>query len=135
MGVVSSIGIGKDDFRRNLIDGKSGISEVERFDTSKFTAHRGGEVKDFSPESFMPRSRVRSSGRGSQLAIASTALAVEDGMLDLKDIVPGEMGIIIGATMGERPSIEMIDGYWTEKSEEDVYSSNVLKFPVNNLCR
>ncbi len=133
MGVVSSIGIGKDDFWRNLIGGKSGISEVERFDTSKFTVHRGGEVKDFSPEKFIPRSRALSMGRGSQLAIASTALALDDGMLDIKDTVPGEIGIIIGTTMGEAPSIEMIDRYWTEKSEEDVCSSNILKFPVNNL--
>ena len=35
IGVVSSIGIGVEEFWKNLIEGKSGISKVESFDTSK----------------------------------------------------------------------------------------------------
>lgn len=133
MGVVSSIGVGKEEFWRNLISGRSGISEVERFDTSKFPVHKAGEIKDFIPEKFMPRSRSGSIGRGSQLAIAATKLALEDSLLDVKNTDLSGAGIIIGTTMGEAPSIEMIDRYWVEKSEEDVYASNVIKFPVNNL--
>jgi 3-oxoacyl-[acyl-carrier-protein] synthase II len=58
---------------------------------------------------------------------------MEDGNVgahDLQDAV----AIIIGTTMGEVPSLEMIDRFWTEKGEEDVYVSNVQKFPVNNLA-
>ena len=44
IGIVSSIGTGKDEFWKNLILGKSGISEVERFDTSAFPSHRAGEI-------------------------------------------------------------------------------------------
>ncbi|MFH1655856.1 MAG: beta-ketoacyl synthase N-terminal-like domain-containing protein, partial [Candidatus Omnitrophota bacterium] len=45
LGVISSIGIGWQDFWKNLIAGKSGISRVESFDTSKYDRHFGGEVK------------------------------------------------------------------------------------------
>ena len=133
MGIVSSIGIGKDDFWKSLLAGKSGINEVERFDTSKFPTHRAGEVKDFKAEDFMPRTVRRLVGRGSQLAIAASRLAIEDGRVDLKRIGRDKIGIIIGTTMGESPSIEMIDRFWTEKGEDDVYPSNVRNFPVNNL--
>ena len=132
MGVISSIGIGKDEFWKNLIAGKSGISEVDRFDTSTFPTHRAGQVKNFIVEEHIPRTVSRRIGRGSQLAIAATKLALEDAMLDIKKDVDG-LGIIIGTTMGEAPSIEMIDKFWTRTGEDDVFLSNVRNFPVNKL--
>lgn len=133
IGAVSSIGIGKDDFWRNLLAGKSGIDEVERFDTSQFPTHRAGEVKSFDPGDFLPKTVSKLIGRGSQLAIAASKLALEDGGIEIKKIKPDAIGIIIGTTMGESPSIEIIDRYWLRKGEEDVYSANVRNFPVNNL--
>jgi 3-oxoacyl-[acyl-carrier-protein] synthase II len=133
MGVISSIGIGKDEFWKHLIAGKSGIDEVERFDTSTFPIHRAGEVKHFRPDDFMPNTIWKRVGRGSQLAIAATRLALEDGMIGLKQGLPDGLGIIIGTTMGEAPSIEMIDKFWINNGEDDVYPANVKNFPVNNL--
>ena len=133
MGIVSSIGIGKDEFWKNLIAGKSGISEVDRFDTSTFPTHRAGQIKNFTAEDFMPKTISKRVGRGSQLAIAATKLALEDGMINIKKDKVNDFGIIIGTTMGEAPSIEMIDKFWTSKGEDDVYSANVRNFPVNNL--
>lgn len=134
MGAVSSIGIGKDDFWRNLIAGTSGIAEIERFDTSKFPIHRAGEIKNFKPEDFMPADIAGRIGRGSQLAVAAAKLAIDDGKLDMARTASGRVGLIIGTTMGEAPSIEMIDKFWTQKGEDEVYSSSIMKFPVNNLC-
>ncbi len=126
MGVVSSIGMGKDEFWKNLIAGKSGISEVERFDTSTFPTHRAGEIKNFSAED-------KKIGRCSQLAIAATRLALEDAGINIKKDKQDGLGIIIGTTMGEVPSLEMIDRFWISGGEEGVYSSNVKNFPVNNV--
>ncbi|MDO8525713.1 MAG: beta-ketoacyl-[acyl-carrier-protein] synthase family protein [Candidatus Omnitrophota bacterium] len=133
MGVVSSIGIGKDEFWKNLIAGKSGISEVERFDTSTFPIHRAGEAKGFRTDDFMPKEISKSIGRCSQLAIAAAKLALEDGMININKDKTGGLGIIIGTTMGEVPSIEMIDRFWIRDGEDGVYSSNVKNFPVNNI--
>ena len=133
MGVVSSIGIGKDEFWRSLLSGRSGISEIERFDTSDFPIHRAGEIKGFRAEDFMPKEYRDNIGRGSQLAIAAVKLALEDGKVGTDKGVLGDVGFVVGTTMGEAPSIEMIDKFWTKNSEDDVYPSNVRKFPVNNL--
>ncbi|MDD5680148.1 MAG: beta-ketoacyl-[acyl-carrier-protein] synthase family protein [Candidatus Omnitrophica bacterium] len=132
MGVVSSIGVGKDEFWKSLIAGRSGISEAG-FDTSGFAVHKAGEVKTFAPEDFIPKTISRKIGRGSQLAIAAAKLALEDGLIDTKKTGAYPSGIIIGTTMGEAPSIEMIDKFWISKGEDDVYSSNVRNFPANNL--
>ena len=42
LGVISSIGIGWEQFWKNLIAGKSGISRIEAFDTSEFDRHYAG---------------------------------------------------------------------------------------------
>ena len=133
IGAVSSIGIGKDTFWKNLIDGKSGVGEIERFGTSEFPTHRAGEIKNFAAEDFMPPTVSKLIGRGSQLAIAATKLALEDSGINLKKYGKDAVGIILGTTMGEAPSIEMIDKFWTRQGEDDVYPSNVRNFPVNNL--
>ncbi len=133
MGVVSSIGIGKDEFWRNLISGKSGISEVERFDTSQFPVHRAGEIKDFKEAEFMPKGVAKSIGRGSQLAIAATKLAFDDGKLEINNNIIDKIGVIIGTTMGEIPSLEIMDRFWIQKGNDEIYPSSVIKYPGNNL--
>ena len=60
LGVVSSIGIGKDAFWDNLTKGKSGVSEVSSYDTSKHVTHSGGEIKDFKVENFINKRKVDS---------------------------------------------------------------------------
>ncbi len=55
LGVISSIGIGWQEFWQNLLAGKSGISPVTSFDTTNHFTHNGGEVKNFNPEDFIPK--------------------------------------------------------------------------------
>ena len=138
IGTITSIGIGKDDFWKNLISGKSGISEIDTFDISKFSIRKGGEIKDFNPIRFITKKSIKSMGRGSQLVIAATKLALEDARLSVTKITPKKIGVLIGTTMGEAPTIEVIDRIWTEKGEDEVYATTVVKFPVNaltnNIC-
>jgi 3-oxoacyl-[acyl-carrier-protein] synthase II len=81
----------------------------------------------------MPEKVSKRIGRGSQLAIAATELALEDGKIDIRKDPPDRVGVIIGTTMGEAPDIELIDKYWVKDGEEEVYASHVQKFPANNL--
>lgn len=133
IGVVSSIGIGKDEFWNNLISGKSGISEVELFDTSDYPVHKGGEVKNFDVSKFIPKNRLKTMARASQFVIAATKLALEDAEIEAKAIRYKKVGAIIGTTMADIQSLEQIDKYWTLKSEDDVWAINVIKYPGNAL--
>ena len=58
LGVVSSIGIGWEQFWDNLLKGTSGISAVSSFDTSKHFTHNGGEVRNFRPKEFITEERL-----------------------------------------------------------------------------
>ena len=85
LGVVSSIGIGKDEFWKNLIAGKSGISDITTFDTSDYSVHKGGEVKNFDSSKFIPKNRIKEIARASQFAIVAAKLAFDDVGLDVSD--------------------------------------------------
>lgn len=106
LGAVSSIGIGKEEFWANILKGKSGISDVTLFDTTKFKRHRAGEIKNFNSSDFIPESIVKFIGRASQFGIAATKLALEDANFPLDDIQTKKIAVIIGTTMAESNVID-----------------------------
>lgn len=133
LGVISSIGIGKDEFWKNLAAGKSGISDIELFDTSDYPVHKGGEVKNFDPSKFIPKNRLERAARASQFAIAATKLAFDDAGLNVSDYKNKKVAIILGTTMGEGGMIEEIDKHWTKQGEEDVWGLTISKYPGNAI--
>ena len=132
LGIVSSIGIGKDEFWKNLIVGKSGISDIELFDTSDYPVHKGGEVKNFDPSKFIPKNRIKDIARASQFVIVATQMALEDSGIDIESI-KNRIGVIIGTTMADIQSLEQIDKHWSGNGEEDVWPINIIKYPGNAL--
>ena len=46
IGVITSLGIDKDEFFNNLLSGKSGIDLIKSFDTKEFAVRIGGEILD-----------------------------------------------------------------------------------------
>lgn len=132
IGVVSAIGIGKNAFWDAVINGKSGISEITSIDTSAYKCHRGGEVKNFNPEYFIPKRKIKFLGRCSQLAIAAASLALEDARLPYKKTAGKETGVAIGTTTGERPLEELVSA-WAKGGLKDIDRAKVLQASVNNI--
>ncbi|MDD5005579.1 MAG: beta-ketoacyl-[acyl-carrier-protein] synthase family protein [Candidatus Omnitrophica bacterium] len=131
LGVVSSIGIGKDEFWSNLIKGKSGISKIESFDTTGYPTQYGGEIKNFKSEEFINRRKVKSLGRASQLSIAAAKLALQDSHTEIKEIKNRNFGVCVGTTMGETQLMEEMDSTWIKSGEDKVKFSLVYSFPTN----
>jgi len=100
MGVVTPIGIGVKNFWENLINGKSGISEITLFDTDGFESKIGGEVKDFDPLNYMDKSEARRNDRFVQFVIAASDEAIKDSGLDHKKLDSYRCGVIIGSGIG-----------------------------------
>src|SRR3989338_6349038 len=132
IGVVSSVGIGKDAFWNAITTGKSGISEVTSIDTSAYRCHRGGEVKNFNPEDYISKRKIKFLGRSSQLAIAAAAQALDDAKLKYKGAAQLEMGVIIGTTLGERPLEEILTA-WTKGGLKNIDRNKVLQASINNI--
>jgi len=125
LGAVSSVGVGKEEFWANILKGKSGISEVTLFDTSKFKRHHAGEIKNFNSSDFIPENISKFIGRASQFAIAATKLALEDANFPFSDIEAKKMAIIIGTTMAESSVIDF-SGEMFIKEEWDKITKQLL---------
>jgi 3-oxoacyl-[acyl-carrier-protein] synthase II len=117
LGVISSIGIGWEDFWDNLIKGKSGISPVTAFDTTSHFTHNGGEVKGFRPEQFLPADQLKFMNRATQMAVASAKLAVNDAVLTTDDLAHHTVGVSHGTTLGAAQAIESVDDLLINKQE------------------
>lgn len=100
IGVISPIGIGKEEFWRSLIEGKSGIDSIRSFDTAGLDTKIAGEVRKFDPESFLPRREVRRMDRFSQFAVCASLLAVEDAGWNTERISRERSGVILGSGIG-----------------------------------
>lgn len=100
LGMVTPIGIGKEQFSERLFRGDLGIREIEAFDTSRLVSHLGAEVRDFNPLDFISAKNVRRMDRLSQLSVASARLAVEDARMVIGMENRDRVGIILGTAFG-----------------------------------
>lgn len=132
LGIVSSVGTGRDAFWKSIINGRSGISRVSSFDTEEYRCHYAGEVKDFDPERFIAKRKIRFLGRSSQLAIAATSLALKDSKLLLKDMSKRNTGVFIGTTMGEKTLEESIDA-WVRGGASNTNRNKIFQSAANNI--
>ncbi|NLY46078.1 MAG: beta-ketoacyl-[acyl-carrier-protein] synthase II, partial [Tissierella sp.] len=100
LGAVTPVGIGKDEFWSSLIQGKSGIGPITRFDTENFSTKIAAELKDFNPEDFLDKKEARRMDRFSQYSVAAAKLAIEDGNIDLDTVDRNNVGVIFGTGIG-----------------------------------
>ena len=106
LGIVSSLGNSVEDFWQALLDGRSGIGRVTRFDASAYPTQVGGEVRDFNPADFMDPKEARRNDRYTQFAVAGTRLALKDALLDPASLDPSRIGVLIGSGIGGMETIE-----------------------------
>lgn len=101
IGAVTPLGIGKEAFGEGLAAGKSGVTRIDDLiDLTDIPVKIGAYIREFDPLQFMDKKRARRLGRASQLALAATKLALEDGHLDLTKEDKDRIGVVIGTGIG-----------------------------------
>src|SRR5512146_833779 len=132
LGVISSIGIGKDAFWESLLQGKSGISPVTAFDTSNQFTHNGGEVKNFKPEEFISQEKLKTLSRASQMALAASKLALEDAHLLNYDTSTMDVATCIGTNIGSIQTVEKINEIIVNKTNGDISNNLQSQIPTES---
>lgn len=105
-GVVSSLGMGLNQFWGAIKEGKNGISEVTRIDVSNLSTKVGAEIKDFDPTVYMDKKEARRMDRFNQFAMAAAKMAVESANLDLDSLDKDMCGVIVGSGIGGLETFE-----------------------------
>jgi 3-oxoacyl-[acyl-carrier-protein] synthase II len=106
LGAVTPVGSGNDNFWNALMEGKSGVDLISRFDTSAFKTRIGAEVRDFNPKDFgiAPKNAKRMD-MFTQYGVAAAALAIEDAGLKL-EAYNDRVGTMIGTGIGGLMTLE-----------------------------
>ena len=101
VGMVTPLGIGKEENWKNLISGKSGIGTISRFNTKDLSVSIAGEVKNFKASQFIKdRKAIKLSFHSVHLAIAAAQLAVDDSGIKSEEMNPARFGCFIGSGGG-----------------------------------
>jgi len=106
LGAITPIGIGKDAFWDGLIQGKSGVGHVSRFDTTNHETKIAAEVKDFDASLYMNKKEAKRMDLFSQYAVAATKMAFDDGNINLETLDLERVGTIIGSGIGGIQTLE-----------------------------
>ncbi len=108
LGVVSPVGIGKEEFWQALLSGKSGIRRISSFDPSAFDSQIAGEIVEFDASDYLPKKELRRMDRFIQFALHASFQAGKDAGLPLPFEAPEayRAGVIIGSGIGGVHTLE-----------------------------
>ena len=119
LGAVTPIGIGVDEYWKNLIEGKNGVGLITRFDTTNFDTKFAAEVKNFNPEEYIDKKTIRRLDPFTQYAIATAEMAIKDSELNPDKIDKEKFGVIYGSGIGGMSTLEKQHWiYFSEKSPQ-----------------
>jgi 3-oxoacyl-[acyl-carrier-protein] synthase II len=100
LGTLSPVGNTVDEFWTSLVQGRSGVGMITKFDTTGYPTRIAGEVRNFDPLNFVDKKEARRLDPYLQYAIASAALAVQDAALDTGKVDGNRFGVLIGSGIG-----------------------------------
>jgi len=140
MGIVSPVGNTISDAWANLLNGKSGITRITRFDASALASQIAGEVKDFDITQYIPVKEARRMDIFIHYGMAAAMQAVKDaGIEDVTNsgIDADRIGVNIGSGIGGLPMIEKTDAVYHKKGPRKIspffIPSTIINMIAGNL--
>jgi 3-oxoacyl-[acyl-carrier-protein] synthase II len=96
LGVVSPVGLDVESSWDALINGKSGIDNIQSFDATNYQTKFAAEVKDFDAATYINRKQSRHMDRFTQFAVAASLQALNTSKLSINSQNAEDIGVIIG---------------------------------------
>jgi len=110
LGIISPVGNSVADAWANILAGKSGVTRINRFDSSAFASQIAGEVKGFDITNYLTARDARRMDVFIHYGMAAGIQAVKDaGIEDIaaSNLDPERIGVNIGSGIG---GLSMIEG-------------------------
>jgi 3-oxoacyl-[acyl-carrier-protein] synthase II len=134
LGVISSIGLGKDPFWEGCIQGRDGIAPISGFDVSHLRSQLGGQVPDINFKEYIKPANLRRMDRIGKMMVSAVRMALDDSGLDIEREDPDRVGIMVGTGLG---SSKTVDLYYRGLLEEGPMGATPLLFQTsvpNSIC-
>lgn len=121
LGIIAPSGIGKDEFWRNTVSGKSCVADITRFSATKHKTRIAAEITGFDARDYVEESQIRRSDLSTHYAVAAAKLATEDSGLVLANEDPDRVGVTVGIACGGIGYIEdQCEKYFRKKNLSEI---------------
>lgn len=99
IGAVTPLGNNVADTWNGMKSGRNGIAPITLFDTEKFKAKLGAEVKNFDPKEYLEVNEILRTDRYAQFAVAAAQQAVDESLVE-GTVVPERFAVLFGTGIG-----------------------------------
>jgi 3-oxoacyl-[acyl-carrier-protein] synthase II len=106
LGIVSPVGSTVDTAWQNVLDGKSGIGPITRFDVSAWPVRFHGPVVGFDAEKYLSPKELRKMDPFMHYGYGAAADAIKDSGIEVTPANAHRIGITMGAGIGGLDTIE-----------------------------
>ncbi|AQW59069.1 beta-ketoacyl-ACP synthase II [Vibrio owensii] len=137
MGMLSPVGNTVESSWKALLEGQSGIVNIEHFDATNFSTRFAGLVKDFDCTEYMSKKDARKMDLFIQYGIAAGIQALDDSGLEITEENAARVGVAIGSGIGGLDLIETGHTALVEKGPRKVspffVPSTIVNMVAGNL--
>lgn len=132
IGLVSPLGDDPEVAWKRLIEGESGISEIEDPELQGFRSRIAGQCKGFSPPQYVERKDEKKLERFAQFSYVSGIRAVEQSGIDFSKEDPFRCAVIVGCGAGGLAEIERQDAKLSAGGPSRVSPLTIPKIIINS---
>ncbi len=133
LGIVSPVGNDVATAWGSILAGRSGIAQIERFDTTNFPTHFGGEIRKLDLEPYMSPKDARRMDAFMQYGVVAGIQAMRDSGLQVTEANTQRVGILMGSGMGGLESIEVAHDKYMETHSPKRVSPFFIPASIINL--
>ncbi|MBS0308853.1 MAG: beta-ketoacyl-ACP synthase II [Proteobacteria bacterium] len=106
LGCISPVGNTVADAWKSVVEGKSGIATITKFDASNLSTTFAGEVKDFNIDEYLSSKEARTMDAFIHYGMAAGIQAFKDSGLAVTEENAERIGVMVGSGIGGLPMIE-----------------------------
>lgn len=106
LGLVTPVGIGRQESWDALLAGTSGAAPITLFDAAQYRVRFAAEVKNWDGSKFVEKKKLKEMDRFIEFAMGAAKMAVQDAQLELTDEERNEAGCFIGVGLGGLQTLE-----------------------------
>ncbi len=137
LGAVTPVGHDAESTWKSILEGRSGVAPIDRFDTTGFSVRIGASVRDFDLAPYMSPKEARRTDPFIHYGIAAAKQAIANAGLEVTEENAERIGIAIGSGIGGLPGIEKGYAQFLEGGPRKIspffVPSNIINMIAGNL--
>ena len=120
LGAITPLGNNVEEFWKGIKEGRCGIEQITKFDTTNFKVKLAAEVKGYNPEEYFDRREAKRLDLFSQYAMVAAREAWKDSGLNKETENMERVGVVVGSGIGGIETIETENKKCNEKGPDRV---------------